>query len=100
LFAKVIDTERWKNAVRISHIDELCQTYGDQTVGMNGSKLSGGEKKRVLLARAVYKNAPLYIFDELTSSLDSTLARSILEELIQYLQGRTILFIDHSEIVK
>jgi ATP-binding cassette, subfamily B, bacterial MsbA len=67
----------------------------DTPVGPNGRSLSGGQKQRVGIARALLKQAKLYIFDEATSALDGDNERAIMQTLVSELPGKTILFITH-----
>jgi ABC-type multidrug transport system fused ATPase/permease subunit len=67
----------------------------DTPVGPNGANLSGGQKQRVGIARALVKNAKIYIFDEATSALDVENERRIMETIATELQGATILFVTH-----
>jgi ATP-binding cassette, subfamily C, bacteriocin exporter len=76
-------------------IEKLPNGFNTQ-VGENGTLLSGGEKQRLAIARAMYKNPEIFRFDEATSSLDSTSelhVKSVIKELKQ--QGKTILIIAH-----
>jgi ATP-binding cassette, subfamily B, bacterial len=67
----------------------------DTVVGERGVKLSGGEKQRIAIARAVLKNPPILIFDEATSALDAVAERAIQSELERMAQNRTTLVIAH-----
>ena len=87
-----------ERAARIAHIHEriMAMPEGYRTVvGERGLKLSGGEKQRVSIARAVLKQPQLFIFDEATSSLDSKTEHAILGNLIAISKGKTTLIISH-----
>lgn len=75
-------------------IASLPQGY-DTVVGERGLKLSGGEKQRIAIARAVLKNPRILVFDEATSSLDSHSEKLILEALQQAASNHTTLVIAH-----
>ncbi len=64
-------------------------------LGEKGIKLSGGEKQRLGIARAIYKNTPIIIFDESTSALDSKTEAKILQNLEKYFESKTIIWIAH-----
>ena len=92
------DEERLRNAIEIAKIGEYIRTLplGMQTViGREGVGLSQGQKQRILIARAVYKN-PCYIFlDEATNSLDSNNEKVISEKLNEFIKGKTSIVIAH-----
>lgn len=75
-------------------IDSLPQKYGTP-VGERGVKMSGGEKQRIAIARAILKNPPLLIFDEATSALDTASEQAIQAELDKLAKNRTTLVIAH-----
>lgn len=75
-------------------ISSLPQQY-DTPVGERGTRLSGGEKQRLAIARVFLKNPPILILDEATSALDTRSERAIQDELKRIAQGRTTLIIAH-----
>ncbi|MBW4459954.1 MAG: ABC transporter ATP-binding protein/permease [Nodosilinea sp. WJT8-NPBG4] len=77
-----------------SFIQQLPQGY-DTKIGEHGATLSGGEKQRISIARAVLKDAPILILDEPTSALDSQTETSIIEALDRLITGRTTFIIAH-----
>ncbi len=85
-------------AAKAAHIHDLIeslpQKYETQ-VGERGVKLSGGEKQRIAIARAILKNPPLLIFDEATSALDTASEQAIQKELNALAENRTTLVIAH-----
>ena len=64
-------------------------------IGVNGSKLSGGQRQRLAIARALYKDAPVWILDEATSALDTESERAIQQALAQWHGHKTMLVIAH-----
>lgn len=75
-------------------IMRLPQGY-DSNIGELGTKISGGEKQRISIARALLKNSPILILDEATSSLDTEAEIEVQEALDNLMKGRTTLVIAH-----
>lgn len=77
-------------------LSELVSEHKD-SIGENGAKLSGGERKRVRIARVLAnKNADIYVFDELSTSLDDETARKIASNVLGALNDKICVFIEHN----
>jgi len=90
--------ERMQYAARLACIDERINHLPmkfQTRIGETGINLSGGEKQRLLIARAVYKNPEFVFFDEATSSLDATTERVIMHNLTEFYAERTVVVIAH-----
>ena len=89
---QIIKSSQMANAHNF--IENLDQKY-DTQIGDAGNKLSGGEKQRLSIARAIYKNPEILILDEATSSLDTKSEKSVQEALNRLMKNRTSLVIAH-----
>ena len=67
----------------------------DTQVGRDGVGLSQGQRQRILIARAVYKNPSFIFLDEATNSLDAENERTIVGNLLQFYRGRTVVVVAH-----
>ncbi len=93
--AREEDLER---ACRIAQIHDFIQQLPegyDTYVGEGGVRLSGGQAQRIAIARAVLRDAPVWVLDEPTEGLDALTERALLQTLEQALEGRTVLIISH-----
>jgi ABC-type multidrug transport system fused ATPase/permease subunit len=87
-----------EHAARLAHLHDFIVSLPDgyeTKVGERGLKLSGGEKQRVSIARAAIKRPRIYVFDEATSSLDTTTEREILRNFREVSRFSTTLVIAH-----
>ena len=93
-----IDKHRLDEAVDManikSYIDGLPLTYSTK-IGMEGKGLSQGQKQRLIIARAIYKQPAFLFFDEATNALDATNEHQIIENLKAFNQGRTVVIVAH-----
>ena len=91
--------EEVMEALRAARLENMVKHHWrdgtDTLVGERGLKLSGGEKQRVSIARAILKDAPILFCDEATSALDAETEAEVMEDLFQAAKGRTSLLIAH-----
>jgi ABC-type multidrug transport system fused ATPase/permease subunit len=91
------DAELW-SSLTAAHAETLVRTLPkqlDTNVGERGVKLSGGEKQRLSIARALLRNAPILLLDEATASVDSETERQIQDALDRLMENRTAFVIAH-----
>ena len=87
-------------AVQKAQLDDFIKALpqGYETlVGENGAALSGGERRRIALARVLLKNAPIVVLDEPTAYLDTSTERAILETIFDTLQESTLILLTHRQ---
>ena len=93
-----IDKERLVKAAEIANIHDyimgLPLKYNTK-IGRDGVGLSQGQKQRILIARAVYKNPQFIFLDEATNALDAKNERAIVENLNEFYKGRTVVVVAH-----
>ncbi|MCJ7932799.1 MAG: peptidase domain-containing ABC transporter [Chryseobacterium sp.] len=93
-----VDKQKLRKAVEIANIkdfiEELPLSYNTK-IGNEGLGVSGGQKQRLFIARAVYKSPEYIFFDEATSALDANNEKVIMENLEQFFQGKTAIVIAH-----
>ncbi len=96
--ADMIDEKRLRNSVKIANIQDYIAglPLGFNTkIGLEGTGLSTGQKQRLLIARAVYKNPDFLFFDEATSALDANNEKKIMENLDGFFVDKTVVIIAH-----
>lgn len=94
----IVNKERLVYAADVANIATFIQEYplGYNTkIGMEGVGMSTGQKQRLLIARAVYKNPEMLFFDEATSALDANNEKKIMEKLDVFFKNKTVVVIAH-----
>ncbi|MCB0703765.1 MAG: peptidase domain-containing ABC transporter [Saprospiraceae bacterium] len=94
----VPDPIRLKKAIELASLEDYIRQLPNglnTRIGAQGNGLSQGQRQRLLIARAVYKNPRFLFFDEATNALDANNERSILDHLRQFYTGRTVLVVAH-----
>lgn len=94
----VINSERLEYAIKMANIKSFIDELPLRTntkIGGNGIGISMGQKQRILIARAIYKDPSFLFLDEATSSLDATSEKQIMENLEAFYKNRTVVVIAH-----
>jgi ATP-binding cassette subfamily B protein len=95
---ETIDKEKLLHAVKMSNIQEYIESLPlayNTKIGSEGVGLSQGQKQRILIARAIYKNPGFLFFDEATNALDANNEKVIMENLQQFFMGKTVIVVAH-----
>jgi ATP-binding cassette, subfamily C (CFTR/MRP), member 4 len=99
LFGLPMQRDRYREVVRKCALERDFQlfTHGDKTiVGERGVSLSGGQKARISLARAVYRRAAVYLLDDPLSAVDSHVGRHLFDKCMRdYLRGKIVILVTH-----
>ncbi|WP_340146477.1 ATP-binding cassette domain-containing protein [Halomonas sp. PA16-9] len=93
-----IDVERVKEALHMAQLDELIMRFpeGLETrIGERGVQISGGQRQRLGIARALYQQASVLVFDEATSALDGITERRVMEDIQRFAGQMTVVLIAH-----
>jgi len=93
-----IDKQKLRKAVEIANIKDFIESLPlsyNTKIGNEGVGISGGQKQRLFIARAVYKSPEYIFFDEATSALDANNEKIIMENLEQFFKGKTAIVIAH-----
>jgi ATP-binding cassette, subfamily B, bacterial PglK len=93
-----IDNSKIKQAIKLSQLENLTKKFRNlykESLGEQGSKISGGQIQRISLARSFYKDAQIYIFDEATNSLDNSTENKILSTVRKITKNKTLIIISH-----
>nr|WP_276901807.1 peptidase domain-containing ABC transporter [Pedobacter kyonggii] len=93
-----IDKQKLRKAIEIANIQDFIESLPlsyNTKIGNEGMGVSGGQKQRLFIARAVYKSPEYIFFDEATSALDANNEKIIIENLNQFFKGKTAIVIAH-----
>ena len=96
--AERIDKEKLHHAATVANIRDFIEglPLGYNTkIGMEGNGVSQGQRQRILIARAVYKNPDFIFLDEATNALDANNEKEIMEQLRHFYKGRTVVVVAH-----
>jgi ATP-binding cassette subfamily B protein len=96
--ADVIDRERLLYAVKMANIKDFIESLPlryNTRIGSTGQGLSQGQKQRILIARAIYRDPDYLFFDEATNALDTDNEKAIQENLNQFFEDKTVVVVAH-----
>lgn len=94
----IVDRHRLLQAVEVANIKEFIESLPlkyNTKIGMEGNGISQGQRQRLLIARAVYKNPSFLFFDEATNALDANNEKIILDNLNNFYKGKTVVIVAH-----
>ena len=93
-----VDYDKFLNISKVTNVNEIVNnnvlSY-EQVLEEDGFNISGGERQRIILARALIKDSSVYILDEALSQVDIEKEREILKKLLEYLKDKTVIYISH-----
>ena len=95
---EIIDRVRLRHAVTVANIRNFIESLPlgyDTKIGMEGNGISQGQRQRILIARAVYKNPEFLFFDEATNALDANNEMEIMKNLDEFYKGKTVVVVAH-----
>ncbi|XP_030747810.1 probable multidrug resistance-associated protein lethal(2)03659 [Sitophilus oryzae] len=99
LFGEQWDRKRYENVIRVCQLEKDFEllSYGDRSmIGDRGVTLSGGQKARINLARAVYKQADIYLLDDPLSAVDTHVGKKLFEEcIVGFLRNKCTVLVTH-----
>jgi ATP-binding cassette, subfamily B, bacterial len=96
--SQLIDKEKLLNAVEMANIRDYIESLplGYNTkIGQEGIGLSQGQKQRILIARAIYKDPEYLFFDEATNALDASNEKTIMQNMNEFSKGKTVVIVAH-----
>jgi len=96
---KNIDFQRYNLALEICELKDIEKNFDDKFKRVTdfGKNISGGQLQRVGIARAIYENKEVLIFDEATNALDENLEKKIVSKLIEIKKGKILIFVSHNQ---
>ena len=100
LFSKDFDEEKYNRVLSLCQLNEDLETFEGKDlteIGEKGVNLSGGQKVRISLARTIYNEPDIYLFDDPISALDANVGKKIMKNcIVQYLKGKTRVVVTHA----
>ena len=103
LLNRSVDNNLYKQVLDICRIEDIVKKKPlryETTISDYANNISGGEKQRIILARALLKDSKILILDEALSEVDSSLERVIIRDIRKYYKQKTIIYITHKNNIK
>ena len=100
IFSKPFEEEKYNNVLSLCQLNEDLETFEGKDlteIGEKGVNLSGGQKVRISLARTIYNEPDIYLFDDPISALDANVGKKIMKNcIVKYLKGKTRVVVTHA----
>lgn len=95
-----INNSDYENVIKICELDSIRKNNDDFLIEESGFNLSGGEKQRIILARALLKHSNYIIIDEALSEVDVEIEKKIIKNINEYFKDKTIIYVSHKEEIQ
>lgn len=98
IMSRAFNLQKFTKICEICHINEIVDKKPlryETVIAEQDNNLSGGELQRIMLARTLFSNADIFLFDESLSEVDEKLEKEIIKEIRIFLEGKTIIYISH-----
>jgi ABC-type multidrug transport system fused ATPase/permease subunit len=93
-----INKKSLKKSIKQSNVNEFLYKHINKKIGERGNQLSGGQKQRISIARTLYKNPKIIVFDESTNAIDYENEKKIIKDIKRISKNKIIIFISHKKI--
>ena len=94
------DQNKFEDSLKISGLNNFINNGSldlSKKIGENGKRISGGQRQRLIISRAIYADKNVLVFDEATNALDETSEEKIFENVLNYSKNKTLIVVSHNK---